>query len=165
MLNTVYRFQTSAWRSSRAGESGRKHSPASSCFGKWSSVVSRYPQPALQKSRRITIYDVVSCCNMQLLDLDLRPMCSCSISICAQCAISCCKPMRWCRMSGMLRRSSRSTPAFPASTLDSGRRSPQRALSGKDKYSYFVVSTGVSSTARSRLPWSNRSVTSVASLL
>lgn len=76
MLNTVYRFQTSAWRSSRAGESGRKHSPASSCFGKWSSVVSRYPQPALQESRRITIYDVVSCCNMQLLDLDLRPMCN-----------------------------------------------------------------------------------------
>ena len=42
----------------------------------------------------------------------------------------------------MPRRSSRSTPTFPASTLDSGRRSPQRALSGKDKYSYFVVSTG-----------------------
>ena len=42
---------------------------------------------------------------------------------------------------------------------------PQRALSCREKYSYFSVSADSDRAAKSGLPWSDRSVTSVASLL
>ena len=42
---------------------------------------------------------------------------------------------------------------------------PQRDASERVMCSYFKVSTGSSRTAKSRLPWSSSSVTSVASLL
>lgn len=91
---------------------------------------------------------------MQLLDLDLRPMCNLLL-----------------QTNALVQDEWDAEKIFPLHTRFSGQhaglrqKKPQRALSGKDKYSYFVVSTGVSSTARSGLPWSNRSVTSVASLL
>ena len=91
---------------------------------------------------------------MQLLDLALRPMCNLLL-----------------QTNALVQDEWDAEKIFPLHTRFSGQhaglrqKKPPRALSGKDKYSYFVVSTGVSSTARSRLPWSNRSVTSVASLL
>lgn len=59
--------------------------------------------------------------------------------------------MRRCRISGISSRSSFSTTALRTRGQDLGSSGPQRALSCREKYSYFVVSAGSGRAAKSRL--------------